>query len=145
MAVSSPSTFFGVSMPTSRCGTLAAVTRPNWAPSGVDIDHFIPRDDEALAVVESWARRGVPGSYIAITHGSADRMSDEARETASLYNRSVASLTMRTHDEVVALFTGETLVEPGVVQIPCWRPDQPDEFGADVARYPGYAGVARIN
>jgi len=45
----------------------------------------------------------------------------------------------------VALFTGETLVEPGVVQIPYWRPDQPDELGPDAARYPGYAGVARID
>jgi len=107
--------------------------------------HFIPRDDEALAVVKSWAQHVVPGSYLAITHGSADRMTDGARETESLYNRSVASLTMRTYDEVVALFTGETLIDPGVVQIPYWRPDQPDDLDSDVARYPGYAGVARID
>jgi S-adenosyl methyltransferase len=107
--------------------------------------HFIPDNEAALDVVKSWAQRVAPGSYIAITHGSADRMSDGARETESLYNRSVASLTMRTRDEVVALFTGETLVEPGVVQIPYWRSDQPDDLDLNVARYPGYAGVARID
>ena len=107
--------------------------------------HFVPRDDEALAIVKSWAAHMVPGSYLAITHGSADRMTDGARETESLYNRSVASLTMRTYDEVVRLFAGETLIDPGVVQIPYWRPDQHDDLDADVARYPGYAGVARID
>jgi len=107
--------------------------------------HFIPDNEAALGVVKSWAHRMSSGSYVEITHGSADRMSDEARETESLYNRSVASLTMRTYDEVAALFAGETLVAPGVVQIPYWRPDHPDELGPDVARYPGYAGVARID
>jgi S-adenosyl methyltransferase len=125
-------------------GTLLDMSRPVGILM-IAVLHFIARDDEALAVVNSWASRVVPGSYAAITHGSADRMSDEARETESLYNRSVASLTMRTYDEVVELFTGETLVEPGVVQIPYWRPDQPDDLGPDVARYPGYAGVARID
>jgi hypothetical protein len=107
--------------------------------------HFIPDNDAALGVVKSWAHRLSSGSYVAITHGSADRMSDGARETESLYNRSVASLTMRTYDEVVALFAGETLVAPDVVQIPYWRPDQPDEMSPDLARYPGYAGVARVD
>ena len=117
-----PSTLFGVSMPASPYGTLAAVTRPDWAPSGVDI-----------------AKPSVARVY------DYYRMTDGARETESLYNRSVASLTMRTYDEVVRLFAGETLIDPGVVQIPYWRPDQHDDLDADVARYPGYAGVARID
>jgi hypothetical protein len=48
------------------------------------------------------------------------------------------------YDEM-ALFTGERPIEPGVIQIPYWRPDQPDDLDADVARCPGYAGVARID
>jgi hypothetical protein len=42
IAASPISTLFGVSMPASPCGTLAAVTRPSWAPSGVDIDKKLP-------------------------------------------------------------------------------------------------------
>jgi hypothetical protein len=38
VSVPPASTLFGVSMPASPYGTLAAVTRPSWAPSGVDID-----------------------------------------------------------------------------------------------------------
>jgi hypothetical protein len=107
--------------------------------------HFIPDNDVAVGVVKSWAGRLAPGSYIAITHGSADQMSAKAHETASLYNRSVASLTMRTYDEIVRLFDGAELVEPGVVQVPRWRPDAHDDVDPDTARYPGYAGVARID
>jgi hypothetical protein len=43
VAVSPTSTLFGISMPTSPYGTLAAVTRPSWAPSGVAIEK--PRID----------------------------------------------------------------------------------------------------
>ncbi|MGH3797425.1 MAG: SAM-dependent methyltransferase [Pseudonocardiaceae bacterium] len=60
-----------------------------------------------------------------------------------MYQREVASVTLRTCHEVESLFSGFELVEPGVVWIPEWRlgalepnPD-PSEPNA------GYAGVAR--
>jgi hypothetical protein len=42
---------------------------------------------------------------------------------------------------VAGFFDGFTLVGPGVVGIPFWRPDGPLPAGAD--RNPGYAGVGR--
>jgi hypothetical protein len=107
--------------------------------------HFIADDARANAVVRAWSARVAPGSFIAITHGSADWMTQEARETENLYNSSLASLTMRTRAEVVALFDGAILVDPGVVQIPRWRPEPSDVLDPDVDRYPGYAGVARTD
>jgi hypothetical protein len=53
-------------------------------------------------------------------------------------------MTMRSHDQVVELFKGFSLVEPGVVFLPCWHPDTPaDAYDAQAERFSGYAGVGR--
>jgi trans-aconitate methyltransferase len=116
-------------------------------PVGVFLNavlHFVPDDAEAAGIVAELAASVAPGSYIAISHASADQMQDSAQRAESLYNRSVAAMATRSHAEVVALFGRLTLVEPGVVVIPMWRPDSPDDVGPHASRYPGYAGVARV-
>jgi S-adenosyl methyltransferase len=105
--------------------------------------HFVPDDAEAAGIVARLAASLPSGSYIAISHASADQMPDGGNRTASLYNQSVAAMAMRTRAEVTALFGDLPLVEPGVVQIPLWRPESADDVGQAHA-YPGYAGVARI-
>jgi len=106
--------------------------------------HFVPDDAEASGIVAELARLLPPGSYVAISHASADQMQTGAQRTESLYNRSVAAMAMRTLAEVTALFAGLPLVEPGVVQIPLWRPESADDLDHAATRYPGYAGVARV-
>ncbi len=106
--------------------------------------HFVPDDDEAGAIVAAVTDNVAAGSYVAISHASADQMRDGAHRTESLYNQSVAAMAMRSRDQVAALFGGSPLVGPGVVQIPLWRPESPDDLSEQAERYPGYAGVARI-
>jgi len=106
--------------------------------------HFVPDDSVAAAVVSDWCKVLPTGSYVALTHASADQMSDEATTTEKLYNRTVAAMAMRSHDEVLTLFGGLTPIEPGVVPIPLWRPDSPDDLSPNAERYPGYAGLAPI-
>ncbi len=116
-------------------------------PVGVMLNavlHFVPDDEQAAGIVAEIAAHVAPGSYIAISHASADQMQDEAERTESLYNRSVAAMAMRSYDEVLRLFGGLPLVEPGLVQIPMWHPESPDDIGPQAERYPGYAGVARV-
>ena len=56
-----------------------------------------------------------------------------------MYNSRVAAqLSVRTRDEIAALFDGFTLVEPGLVWIPEWRPDSP----ADVPENPEQFGLS---
>lgn len=116
-------------------------------PVGVMLNavlHFVPDDAQASEIVGEIAEHVARGSYIAISHASADQMHDEAEHTETLYNRSVAAMAMRSHAEVLKLFRGLPLVEPGLVQIPMWHPESPDDIGPQAERYPGYAGVARI-
>ncbi len=116
-------------------------------PVGVMLNavlHFVPDDAEAAGIVAEIATHIAPGSFVGISHASADQMQDEAERTESLYNRSVAAMSMRSHAEVLALFGGLPLVEPGLVKIPMWHPESPDDIGPQAERYPGYAGVARV-
>ena len=53
-------------------------------------------------------------------------------------------MAMRSREQVIALFGAAPMVEPGVVKIPLWRPDCPDDLSPQAERYPGYAGVARV-
>jgi hypothetical protein len=51
-------------------------------------------------------------------------------------------LSPRTRREVEALFAGLELVEPGLVWVPQWRPESPDDLYVDQPEMSGvYAGV----
>jgi hypothetical protein len=61
-------------------------------------------------------------------------------ETFRRLNSNLAeAVTLRSHDEVAALFGGLELVEPGVVQAGQWRPDP----GAAAVPAQTWLGVAR--
>ncbi len=110
----------------------------------VSVLHFIPDDEAAAGVITEWRMFLPAGGYVALSHASADELSDGATRAESLYNKSVTSMAMRTHAGVVSLFGGLPLVDPGVVPIPLWRPDSPDDITESSKRYPGYAGLARL-
>ncbi|WP_330254280.1 SAM-dependent methyltransferase [Nocardia sp. NBC_00565] len=50
---------------------------------------------------------------------------------------------LRAKDEIAAYFDGWTLVEPGLVHLPRWRPDNPDDVGPAPEESGAYGGVAR--
>jgi trans-aconitate methyltransferase len=106
--------------------------------------HFVPDDVQAAAIVRELVTALPAGSYVAISHASSDQMRSGAQQTESLYSRYVAAMAMRSREEVLALFDGLSIVDPGVVQIPLWRPESPDDVGPDAGRYPGYAGLGRV-
>jgi hypothetical protein len=106
---------------------------------------FVPDTAEAAGIVAELHELLAPGSYVAISHPSADHMRDGFLKTQSLYNESVAAMKMRSHHEITGLFGSLRLVEPGVVQIPLWQPDSPEDVGPDAADYPGYAGVGHVD
>jgi S-adenosyl methyltransferase len=110
--------------------------------------HFVPDEGKPAELVGRIAGLLAPGSYIAISHASPVTSSafqpavlDKA---AALYTQTANPVTARTQPEIAALFGDLTVLEPGVVQAPLWRPDAPEELGPEATNYPGYAGVARV-
>lgn len=107
--------------------------------------HFVFDDDRPQEIIAGYLDAFAPGSYLAISHGRADG-EQEMRDAARIYDRSRSPVRLRTGAEVRALFDGLSMVEPGVVLVPRWRPNPEDDRGAaeDVDEdYPGFAGLGR--
>jgi hypothetical protein len=106
----------------------------------VAVLHFIPDADDPRGIVATLSAALAPGSFVAISHLTADFAPDAVGAGVAAYNTLVpAGITARSHAEVTALFGGLALVAPGVVPVAEWRPAHigPPGEGADM-----YAGLA---
>ena len=104
---------------------------------------LIPDEDEPWEIVAALASSLAPGSYVAISHMTADFAPGAVNAAARAYNsRAAVPVTARSHAQVSELFSGYTLVAPGVVPITSWRRDQ-ISGGDQVADL--YGGVARTS
>ena len=113
----------------------------------VSVLPFIPDEDDPAAIVAAYREGTVPGSYLAISHGTNDYRPKEVGEVETVYARTTQPGVFRGAAEVERLFAGYELLEPGLVDAIRWRPDpgglEADPLGGDVARYSLIAGVGR--
>ena len=121
----------------------------NWTrPIGVlaiAMFHFVPDDAEALSIIRVLRDALPSGSYLALTHATAEGVDSAlAEQGEQLYRRTSAPLHFRTRDQIESLFEGLELVEPGVVYVPLWRPEGGDDLLLDRPdRSANYAGAGR--
>jgi S-adenosyl methyltransferase len=85
-----------------------------------------------------------PGSYLALSHVTGDIRRESAASAAVHYKKVTSGATLRGREEILRFFAGLELIEPELVQVPRWRPDEPVPADADkvwilggVARKPG--------
>jgi hypothetical protein len=82
---------------------------------------FVPDAEQAHASLSALVDALPSGSYLAIAHSVRSPSMDEA---AAQWNASGATpLTLRTPEQLTAFFDGLTLLEPGMVSLPRWRPE----------------------
>jgi hypothetical protein len=110
----------------------------------VSVLHFIVDSDDLAGILARYQSRLVPGSALTISHATYEAAPGVAAQVQDLYQSTTASSQFRTHAEIMRLFTGFELVEPGLVYLALWRPDDvpPDRperawFYAGVGRKPG--------
>lgn len=111
----------------------------------VAVLHYVSHEDDALAIVNQYRSALAPGSYLVISHTTDDPRPEVAAAIKKVFDETSTPVTHRDRDEVAALFDGLELVDPGVVWVPQWRPD--DESGPgynEPERSANFAGVARI-
>ena len=106
--------------------------------------HFVPDSDDPAAILRRFADALAPGSYLALSHGTSDGISEHAADRlVELFKRTPTPLVPRSRDAIEQLFAGFDLVEPGLVWSPLWRPEHPDEVGDHPEHSTGYVGVGR--
>ncbi len=94
----------------------------------VAVLHYVMEDQEAYSAVKRLRDALAPGSYLVIAH-TALETHDELPERAKLRQTFRRAQPTRARDRAgIEQFFGEfTLVEPGIVFAPTWRPEGPDD------------------
>ncbi|MEU4780605.1 SAM-dependent methyltransferase [Micromonospora sp. NPDC023633] len=82
-----------------------------------------------------------PSSYVAITHPTGDFNPESMAAGVAAAADSGMTLVPRTREEVARFFDGWELVEPGLVPVMAWQPDDGEPADSHAAYY--WAGVAR--
>jgi hypothetical protein len=84
--------------------------------------HFVADAEEPASGTASIYDHVAPGSYLAISHGSADDAPDRVGRVADLYAAAGIPLRPRSRAEITALFDRFALVGPGLVPARQWEP-----------------------
>jgi hypothetical protein len=110
----------------------------------VAVLHFLADADDPWQIVATLRDALAPGSYLAICHGTSEGTPAALRAAEKVYNRSVAtSVHVRSRADILRFFDGFDLVDPGLVYIPEWRPDSPEDVPEDPGKFWGLVGVGR--
>ena len=109
----------------------------------VAILHFIADDEDPAGLVAALRDALPPGSYLGLSHATNDFRTETAEVAAAVYNKATSPATLRSHAQIAAFFGDWDLVDPGLVQVPLWRPDGPPPGPRDLRRMWIYGGVAR--
>lgn len=107
----------------------------------ITVLHFIPDDEDPFAAVAKFAGAVPPGSYLAISHATAEAAPDTVAKVENLYKKATRNVCPRPADQIRRFFDGFELVEPGLVYVPSWRHDGKVPEHPERAWF--YAGVGR--
>jgi len=106
--------------------------------------HFIDDVDDPHGIVARFRDAMAPGSYLTVTHVTGDFDTDgRVREAAAAYESATSQITLRGRADVLRLFDGFELVDPGLTTLALWRPDPGESLPPDADRQWCYAGVGR--
>jgi len=107
--------------------------------------HFVSDSEDPHRIVADYLDPLVPGSYLAISHSGYEEGEEDAAalEVRERYSEQVAETTLRNQAELRSLFLDLEIVEPGVVRMPHWNPESPDDVDETTKRFPGFAALGR--
>jgi SAM-dependent methyltransferase len=84
--------------------------------------HFIPDSADPAGIVAAFRDAMAPGSHLVISHATYD-FNIKVLNNSRVYNDATAPFIPRSRVQITELLTGFELLEPGLVDVPQWRPD----------------------
>lgn len=103
--------------------------------------HFVFDADDPARLVARYRDALPPGSYLGVSHATADSRPEEMANLEKLYATSSNPAVARTTAWITSLFGDFALVEPGSVYAPEWHPDH--DTVANPEHYIFFGGLAR--
>jgi hypothetical protein len=101
--------------------------------------HHLEDHDDPAGVVARYLDAAVPGSYLVLSHCTHEQPQEIA---ADARGRGVTFIP-RSKDAIARMFNGRELVDPGLVLVSYWRPDDGDP-GPNADRVMAYGGIAAL-
>ncbi len=94
--------------------------------------HFVTDDADAYKLVQTLRDALLPGSYIVITHSMNENVPrDVIRQSERVYEGSMNPAKFRSHAQIERFFNGFELIDPGLVYVPLWHPENSDDIFLD--------------
>jgi len=109
----------------------------------VAVLHFVADQDDPAGIVARLRDTMVPGSYVAVSHATADFHPEVEAEVTAIYQQTSAPLVLRSRDQIARLFDGFELVTPGLVQPADWHAGNEGPVSLGTGAF--YGGVGRRN
>ncbi|HKR49422.1 MAG TPA: SAM-dependent methyltransferase [Pseudonocardiaceae bacterium] len=106
----------------------------------VAVFHFVPNEKDPLGVLAQYRDALPASSLLALSHLTADQMPVGMAAVVEVMKKSRDHMYFRSYDEILAMFDGFELVEPGVVEAPAWRREQGCD---DIGPAGVYVGMGR--
>ncbi|WP_201776179.1 SAM-dependent methyltransferase [Streptacidiphilus melanogenes] len=106
----------------------------------VAVMHFVTDEDDPYGAVRTLMDAVAPGSVLVLSQVTADLDPEGIHATAKAYARSSVRTAVRSRKEISAFFDGLEPVDPGLVMLSQWRPDERVLAGDD--RIGMFGGVA---
>ena len=103
----------------------------------VSILHFVPDEADPGGIIARLRDATVPGSHLVVSHLTLDGVpTAPAAAGQEVYRRSSAPIVPRSRADIARLFDGYDLLDPGLVWLGDWRPEDGEEQVSH-----GYGGV----
>ncbi|MBA8824647.1 hypothetical protein FHX42_001994 [Saccharopolyspora lacisalsi] len=97
----------------------------------IALGHFLGDEADVPGVLDRYRDRLVAGSWLGLSHIACDDATPEQQEQmrggAASYQDTSNPLWLRDRAELARWFGPWPLLSPGMVHLPDWRPDVPDE------------------
>ncbi|MEU9843840.1 SAM-dependent methyltransferase [Actinomadura sp. NPDC048032] len=104
--------------------------------------HLIRPEEDPPGIVAALRDAAAPGSALVVSHLTDEAQPTKTAAIGKLYDRATSPAVSRSHAEILRFFDGWDLLDPGLVYVPQWRPDEAEAV-TDPERFLVLGGVAR--
>jgi hypothetical protein len=103
---------------------------------------FVPDEEHPEEIVRKLWEIVSPGSYLAVSHGTAvGETGDQLEGAQQVLSRNTIDLILRGRAGLARIMNGFEIIEPGLVYTTEWRPDSPDDVVSERVRSAGLSAV----
>jgi hypothetical protein len=93
----------------------------------VSVLHFVSDQEDPHGMLTALRDALPDGSLLVLSHATGEVDSEKADHVRDVYRKATAALTLRSHAEILRLFEGFELLEPGLVDVNHWHHEVPED------------------